>query len=89
MTRITFSVPGIKSLSTNKPALYRILTRTGNYNYVGVAKRGRIQKRLKEHFGKIPGTHVKVEFFSSIANARKKEVSVINKYKPFYNTQHT
>ncbi|MCK4504330.1 MAG: hypothetical protein KAW14_01835 [Candidatus Aegiribacteria sp.] len=89
MTRIAFSLAGIKTLPISKPALYRILTQTGNYNYVGVAKRGRIQQRLREHYGRIPGTHVKVEFFSSIKDARMKEIRIINKYKPYYNTQHT
>ena len=71
----------ISKLPNDKPVMYKIKTKRGNVNYVGIAKRGRVQKRLKEHLpgGKdyVPGAKVQIEQFSSIAEARKKETSVI------------
>lgn len=64
--------------------LYRIETENGNLNYVGIAKKGRVQERIKEHFSKIPGVLVSVEQFSSIDDARKKEINVIKRNKPTY-----
>ncbi len=71
----------ISKLPNDKPVMYKIKTASGKINYVGVAKRGRVQERLKEHLsgGKdyVPGAKVQIEQFSSIAEARKKEMSVI------------
>ncbi len=71
----------IRKLPNDKPVMYKITTKGGNVNYVGVAQRGRVQERLKEHLagGKdyVPGAKVQIEQFGSIAEARKKEVSVI------------
>ena len=71
----------ISKLPDDKPVIYKIKTKAGNVNYVGVAKRGRVQERLKEHLagGKdyVPGAKVQIEQFSSIVEARKKEASVI------------
>ena len=71
----------ISKLPNNKPVVYKIKTEGGNVNYVGVAQRGRVQERLEEHLagGKdyVPGAKVQIEQFSSIADARKKESSVI------------
>lgn len=76
-----FNKTGIGKLPANKPVMYKIKTESGNVNYVGVAKMGRVQERLKEHLagGKdyVSGTKVQIEQFSSIADARKKESSVI------------
>ena len=77
----------IEQLSNDKPVLYRIETESGNLNYAGIAKKGRVQERIKEHLGEIPGASVSVEQFSSIADARKKEKNVINRNKPKYNVQ--
>ena len=71
----------ISKLPNNKPVVYRIKTDGGKVNYVGVAQRGRVQERLKEHLagGKdyVPGSKVQIEQCGSIAEARKKESSVI------------
>ena len=71
----------ITKLPNDKPVVYKIKTASGKVNYVGVAKRGRVHERLKEHLsgGKdyVPGAKVQIEQFSSIAVARKKEASVI------------
>ena len=71
----------IAKLPNDKPVMYKIKTKGGNVNYVGVAKKGRVQERIGEHLagGKdyVPGAKVQIEQFSSIAKARKKESSVI------------
>ena len=77
----------VEQLSNDKPVLYRIETESGNLNYVGVAKRGRARERISEHLGEIPGATVKVEQFSSIEDARKKEANVIRRNQPKYNKQ--
>ena len=56
-------------------------------NYTGIAKRGRVTERIKEHIGEIPGATVSIEQFSSIDDAKKKEVNVIKRNKPKYNKQ--
>ncbi len=81
----TFNETGIKKLPNNKPVLYKIKTGAGNTNYAGIAKRGRVQERIGEHLGEIPGTSVQIEQFSSIKDAGKKEGNVIKKSQPKYN----
>ncbi len=81
----TFNKTGIKKLPNNKPVLYKIKTETGNTNYAGIAKRGRVQERIEEHLGKIPGTSIQIEQFSSIKDAGEKEGNVIKKSQPKYN----
>ena len=81
----TFSKTGINKLPNNKPVLYKIKTESGNTNYTGIAKRGRVQERIGEHLGKIPGANVQIEQFSSIKDAGKKEGNVIKKSQPKYN----
>ncbi len=85
--KVKYNDSGIEDLSNNKPVLYRIETEAGNLNYVGIAQRGRVQDRIKEHIGKIPGATVKIEQFNSIENARRKETNVIKLNKPKYNDQ--
>lgn len=46
---VNFNKTGISKLPNDKPVLYRIETGGGKPNYVGVAKRGRVQERLEEH----------------------------------------
>jgi len=86
---VPFNQRGIEKLPDDKPVLYRILTEGGNTNYVGVAKRGRVQERLEEHLsgGKepIPGTKVQIEQMPSIGEAESKEPRVISRSKPPYN----
>ncbi len=80
-----FNKTGISKLPNNKPVLYRIQTPSGNTNYAGIAKKGRVQDRLSEHLGTIPGAKVQIEQFSSIKDAAKKESNVISRSKPKYN----
>ena len=82
-----FNKTSIDKLPNNKPVLYRIKTEGSNLNYAGVAKRGRVQKRLNEHLGNIPGATVEIEQFDSITDARRKEKNVIKRDQPKYNTQ--
>jgi excinuclease UvrABC nuclease subunit len=85
--KVKYNKTEIEQLPNDKPVLYRIETEGGNLNYVGVAKRGRVRERITEHLGEIPGATVKVEQFSSIQDARKKEANVIRRNQPKYNKQ--
>ena len=83
--KVKYRKEGIGQLPNDKPVLYRIETESGNLNYAGVAKRGRVQERITEHLGEIPGATVRIEQFSSISNAKKKEANVIKRNQPKYN----
>ncbi|MEW6771704.1 MAG: hypothetical protein AB1330_10020 [Bacillota bacterium] len=86
---VPFSQKGIEKLPDNKPVVYKILTEGGKNNYTGVAQRGRVQERLKEHLpgGKdyIPGARVQIEQMGSIKEAEAKERRIISRSKPPYN----
>ena len=82
-----YNKTAIDNLPNNKPVLYRIETDSGNLNYAGIAKRGRVRDRIKEHLEKIPGANVTIEQFDSINDARSKEKNVIKRNKPKYNKQ--
>lgn len=84
---VGYNKGGISQLPNDKPVLYRIETKSGNPNYVGVAQKGRVQERISEHLGKIPGATVRIEQFSSINEAEKKEANVIKRNQPKYNKQ--
>lgn len=75
----------IDKLPNNKPVVYKIQTSGGTNNYTGVAKRGRVNDRIKEHLGDIPGTKVQIEQMSSINEAIKKEANIISRSQPKYN----
>jgi excinuclease UvrABC nuclease subunit len=81
----------IAKLPNDKPAVYKIKTEGGTVNYVGVAKKGRVQERIEEHLpgGKdpIPGARVQIEQVSSIAEARKMEAAAIKRIQPKHNEQ--
>jgi hypothetical protein len=85
--KVKYNKQGIGQLPNDKPVIYRIETESGRMNYVGVAQRGRVQERLSEHLGKIPGARVRIEQFSSITDAQKKEVNVIRRAQAKYNKQ--
>ncbi|MBT3168965.1 MAG: hypothetical protein HN921_17980 [Bacteroidetes bacterium] len=86
---VKFNVSNIDKLPKDKPVLYKIKTNAGTTNYVGVAKRGRIQERLKEHLNseEIKGIKVEIEQMPSIAEAKEKETRIIKRTKPKYNKQ--
>ena len=81
----------ISKLPNDKPVVYKIKTDGGNVNYVGVAKRGRVQERLKEHLqgqkDYVLGAKVQVEQCASIAEARKTEAAAIKRIQPKHNEQ--
>ena len=87
--KVNYNSKGIESLPNDKPVLYRIETASGNSNYIGIAKRGRVNERLSEHLDEIPGAKVNIEQFSSIKDAREKEQRVIKRNSPKYNKQGT
>jgi len=84
-----YNKTSIDQLPNDKPALYKIETEGGSLNYTGIAKRGRVTDRIKEHLGEIPGATVSIEQFNSIDDARNKEKNVIKINKPKYNKQGT
>ncbi len=83
--KVNYNSPGIDKLPDNKPVLYRIETESGKPNYVGVAGRGRVKERISEHMADIPGATVRIEQFSRIKDAEKKETNVIKRGQPKYN----
>lgn len=84
---VKYSENKINTLPNNKPVVYKIITDGGNNNYTGIAKRGRVNDRIKEHLGEIPGAKVQIEQMSSINDARNKESNIITRSKPKYNKQ--
>ena len=82
---------GIGNLPNNKPVMYKIKTESGNVNYVGVAQRGRVQERLKEHLpgekDYVPGAKIQIEQVNSIAEAKKMEAAAIKSIQPKHNEQ--
>ena len=81
----------ISKLPNDKPVMYKIKTDGGTVNYVGVAKKGRVQERIEEHLpgGKdyVPGAKIQIEQVSSIAEARKMEAASIKRIQPKHNEQ--
>jgi len=86
---VGYSKSGVVKLPNNKPIVYRIQTIGDKTNYVGVAKKGRVQDRINEHIedGKIPGAKVQIEQMPSIEAAKKKEENIIARIEPKYNKQ--
>ena len=86
---VSFNRRGIEKIPNDKPAVYRILTEGGRNNYTGIAQRGRVQERIREHLsgGKdpIPGSKVRVELAGSIADARARESRIISRSRPTHN----
>ena len=85
--KVKFNKTGIENLPNNKPVVYKIITEGGRNNYTGIAQRGRVQERLEEHLGNIPGTKIQIEQMNSISEARKKEIKIISRTQPKYNNQ--
>ena len=86
----SFSKNGIEGLAKDKPVVYKIENSKGKNIYTGVAKRGRVEERLKEHLpgGTDPirgGSKVTIQQKSSIDDAKKAEVRIIKKEQPLQN----
>ena len=83
----TFDKKGIEGLAKDKPVVYKIENNKGNNLYTGVAKRGRVEARLKEH---LPGStdpvrggaKVRIQQKPSIAEAKKSEARIIKTSQP-------
>jgi len=88
---VSYNKGGIEKLPNNKPVVYRIKTESDKTSYVGVAQRGRVQDRIKEHLadGKdpVPGVKVQIEQMPSIEAAKGKEANIISRTGPKYNEQ--
>lgn len=85
--KVPYNKGGIENLPNNKPVVYKIRTKNGGNNYTGIAKRGRVQGRIAEHLGEIPGATVQIEQMASIKEAREKEARIIKRSDPKYNKQ--
>jgi hypothetical protein len=84
---VNYNPSSINKLPNDKPVVYKILTDAGNNNYTGIAHRGRVQDRINEHLGEIPGAKVQIEQMHSISEARQKEANIIQRSQPKYNKQ--
>jgi len=82
---VKYTKKGISKLPNDKPAVYKILTPSGNNNYTGVAKRGRVRERIAEHMGEIPGAKVRINQMGSIKDATKREARIVKQSNPKYN----
>lgn len=80
-----YNATGIADLPNDKSVLYRIKTRGGNDNYVGVAARGKVIEQISGHLGEVPGATVHIEQFDKIADARKKAANLVERNSPKYN----
>lgn len=87
-----FNKTKISTIPANKPILYQLDTAGGNPNYIGVAKKGRVRKRLGDHLpsgaSPIPARTVKIRQFSSITEAKTAEKRAIKSKQPKYNIKH-
>lgn len=85
-----FDSSGIERLAKDKPVVYKIENSKGENIYTGVAKRGRVEARLKEH---LPGAQdairggvkVRIQQKSSISEALKTEARIIKNQQPAQN----
>jgi len=85
-----FDSSGIEGLAKDKPVVYKIENSKGDNIYTGVAKRGRVEERLKEH---LPGAQdaihggvkVSIQQKSSISDALKTEARIIKSQQPSQN----
>ena len=85
-----FDNSGIKGLARDKPVVYQIQNSKGKTIYIGVAKRGRVKERLKEHLpgAKDPirgGARVTIQQKSSFDDALKSEARIIKRQRPAQN----
>jgi len=83
----SFDKEGIEGLAKDKPVVYTIEDNKGNNLYTGIAKRGRVEERLKEHLPGAAdpirgGTKVKIQQKSRIADAEKSEARIIKNQQP-------
>ena len=85
--RGSFTKEGIESLAKDKPVVYKIEDGKGKNLYTGVAKRGRVEDRLKEHLPGGPdpvrgGKKVIIIQKNSINDALGSEARIIKRSQP-------
>lgn len=83
----SFDNKGIEGLAKDKPVVYKIENAQGKNLYTGIAKRGRVEQRVKEHLpgGLDPvrgGAKVRIKQKSSIEQAAKSEARIIKQEQP-------
>ncbi len=84
--KVKYNKTGIAELPNDKSVLYRIETKSGGLNYIGVIARGKVVDHIMGHLGEIPGATLRIEQFDSIKDARKKQANVIKRSgEPKYN----
>jgi len=83
--KVNYNKTDLVKLPNDKPVVYKILTDSNKPNYIGIAQRGRVQERIAEHLGEIPGAKVKIDQFASIKEAEKTEQRSIKINQPKYN----
>jgi hypothetical protein len=84
---VTSQNKDIESLAKDKPIVYKINDEKGKNLYTGVAKRGRVEERLKEHLpgGSDPvrgGKKVTIIPKNSIDDALKSEARIVKQLQP-------
>jgi len=87
---VKFNNDSIAKLPKDKPVVYKIKNAQGENVYTGIAKRGEVQNRIKDHLpggqDSIPGgAKVQIQQKTSIDDARKSESRIIARSKPRYN----
>ncbi len=87
---VRFKAESVEDLPADKPVVYRILNSNDQNIYTGVAKRGRVRERIKEHLpgaqDAVPGgLKVRIQQQSSIDEAKKSEQRIIARSKPRHN----
>lgn len=83
--KVRYKREDINNLPDNMPVRYDIYNTSGNLNYIGSAKKGRVKKEIASKIGKIPGATVKIHQRHRISEARKEEGNAIKRNKPPYN----
>lgn len=88
----SFTKININKAPANKPVIYKIKNSAGKNVYTGIAKKGRVLKRLEEHLpgGKdpVPGAETfSIKQKPSIESAKREEERIIKDEDPKYNKQ--
>ncbi len=89
-TTVRLNKSDIEKLPNNMPVVYKIINKSDQNIYTGIAKKGRVKQRIKDHLSggpdPIPGGYkVKIEQKPKIDDAGKSEKRIIKRTKPKYN----
>ena len=90
MKTVAFTEDGIGSLPKNKSSVYRIKDKNGGNLFTGVASRGSVAARIKEHLpgGPFPiteGITVQIQQRKTLTSALKFASKIIANEAPRYN----